>query len=102
VEFELSNGFAEAGFRAPMPESEDAEIWHAPRPRSTDYARKCSFLVTGCMGSRFVPVADVQQHQEMRWRPMPSLCLEHLPCGQFSLELAENLGIQTYILPIGD
>ena len=107
VEFD-EQGDLQLGSVAPMPESEDAEIWHALVLGVRDYAHKCGFskVVIGLSGgvdsSLVAAIATAALGQEnVLGVLMPSpYSSEHSLSD--ALELAENLGIQTHTLPIGD
>ncbi len=91
----------------PLPESEDAEIWSALVLGVQDYAHKCGFskVVVGLSGG--IDSALVAAIATTALGPenvlgvlMPSpYSSDH--SVKDALALAENLGIQTHILPIG-
>jgi len=93
---------------APLPESEEAEIWFALVLGVRDYARKCGFskVVIGLSGG--IDSALVAAIATAALGPenvlgilMPSpYSSDH--SVQDALALANNLGITTQILPIGD
>lgn len=93
---------------APMPESEDEEIWNALVLGVRDYTRKCGFskVVLGLSGgidsSLVAAIATAALGSEnVVAALMPSpYSSEH--SVKDALELASNLGIQTYTLPISD
>ena len=106
VEFDEQRDL-QLGSVAPMPESEDAEIWHALVLGVRDYARTCGFskvaigLSGGVDSSLVAAIATAALGQEnVLGVLMPSpYSSEHSLSD--ALELAENLGIQTHTLPIG-
>lgn len=93
---------------APMPESEDAEIWNALVLGVRDYTRKCGFskVVLGLSGgvdSSIVAAiaAEALSPENVLGVLMPSPhSSDH--SVKDALDLASNLGIKTYTLPIGD
>lgn len=93
---------------AAMPESEDEEIWNALVLGVRDYTRKCGFskVVLGLSGgidSSLVAAiaAAALGSEKVVAALMPSpYSSDH--SVKDALELASNLGIQTYTLPIGD
>ncbi len=106
VEFEQRD--LQLGSVALMPESEDAEIWHALVLGVRDYTRKCGFskVVLGLSGgvdsALVAAIATAALGQEnVLGVLMPSpYSSEH--SIHDALALAENLGIQTHTLPIGE
>ncbi|WP_421659478.1 NAD+ synthase [Leptothermofonsia sp. ETS-13] len=94
-------------FITPLPENEDAEIWSALVLGVRDYARKCGFskVVVGLSGgidSALVAAiaATALGSENVLGVLMPSpYSSDH--SVKDALALAENLGIQTHILPIG-
>lgn len=93
---------------APLPDSEDAEIWSALVLGVGDYARKCNFkkIVLGLSGgidsSLVAAIAsEAIGAENVLGVLMPSpYSSDH--SVKDALELAKNLGIATEIIPIGD
>jgi NAD+ synthase (glutamine-hydrolysing) len=93
---------------APLPECEDEEIWKALVLGVKDYVRKCGFgkIVLGLSGgidsALVAAIASAAIGKEnVLGVLMPSpYSSDH--SVKDALKLAENLGIQTQILPIGD
>jgi NAD+ synthetase len=93
---------------APLPECEDEEIWNALVLGVGDYVRKCGFgkIVLGLSGgidsALVAAIASAAIGKEnVLGVLMPSpYSSDH--SVKDALKLAENLGIQTQILPIGD
>ena len=107
VEFDEQRDL-QPGSVAPMPESEDAEIWHALVLGVRDYARKCGFskvaigLSGGVDSSLVAAIATAALGQEnVLGVLMPSPYSSDHSLSD-ALELAQSLGIQTHTLPIGD
>jgi NAD+ synthetase len=108
VEFDEHERDLQLGSVAPMPESEDAEIWHALLLGVGDYTRKCGFskVVIGLSGgvdSSLVAAITTAAlgPENVLGVLMPSpYSSDH--SIQDALQLAENLGIQTHTLPIGE
>lgn len=108
VEFDEQRRDLQLGAVALMPESEDAEIWHALVLGVRDYARKCSFskVVIGLSGgvdsALVAAIASSALGQEnVLGVLMPSPYSSDHSIHD-ALELAGNLGIQTHTLPIGE
>ncbi|GET42931.1 NAD+ synthase [Microseira wollei] len=93
---------------APLPECDDEEIWNALVLGVGDYVRKCGFgkIVLGLSGgidsALVAAIASAAIGKEnVLGVLMPSpYSSDH--SVKDALKLAENLGIQTQILPIGD
>lgn len=96
------------GTIAPLPESEDEEIWNALVLGVRDYVRKCGFskIVLGLSGgidsALVAAIASAAIGSEnVLGVLMPSpFSSDH--SVKDALQLADNLGIQTQILPIGE
>jgi NAD+ synthase (glutamine-hydrolysing) len=108
VEFDESRQDLQLSTGSPEFDSEDEEIWHALVLGVQDYARKCRFskVVLGLSGgvdsSLVAAIASVALGKEnVLGVLMPSpYSSEHSISD--ALALAENLGIKTNILPIGE
>lgn len=108
VEFDEIQRDLQLGSVAPVYESEDEEIWHALVLGVRDYARKCRFskVVLGLSGgvdSAIVAAiaSDALGKENVLGVLMPSpYSSEHSISD--ALALADNLGIRTNILPIGE
>jgi NAD+ synthase (glutamine-hydrolysing) len=108
IEFEPEKKDLRPGAIAPQPASEDAEIWLALVLGVRDYVRKCGFskVVLGLSGgidsSLVAALATAAIGREnVLGVLMPSpYSSEH--SVKDALQLAQNLGINTQILPIGD
>ncbi|WP_017319326.1 NAD+ synthase [Mastigocladopsis repens] len=108
VEFEQVQQDLQLGFIAPEYESEDEEIWHALVLGLRDYVRKCGFskVVLGLSGgvdsSLVAAIATSALGQEnVLGVLMPSpYSSEHSISD--ALALAENIGIKTHTIPIGE
>jgi NAD+ synthetase len=108
VEFDRQERDLQLGSVAPLPDSEDAEIWHALVLGVRDYTRKCGFdkVVIGLSGgvdsSLVAAIATAALGSEnVLGVLMPSpYSSEH--SIQDALELADNLSIRTHTLPIGE
>ncbi|MBF2074884.1 MAG: NAD+ synthase [Synechococcales cyanobacterium C42_A2020_086] len=108
VEFDPISGDLQSGTIAPQPESEEAEIWAALVLGVRDYVRKCGFskVVLGLSGGidsslvAAIAAAAVGADQVLGVL-MPSPYSSDHSIND-ALALAENLGIQTQILPIGN
>lgn len=108
VEFDEVQQDLQQGFVAPTSSSEDEEIWHALVLGLRDYVRKCGFtkVVLGLSGgidsSLVAAVASAAVGKENVFGVlMPSpYSSEHSISD--ALALAENLGIKTTTLPIGE
>jgi len=106
VEFDEQKRDLQQGSIAPMPESEDEEIWQALVLGVRDYTRKCGFskVVIGLSGgvdsSLVAAIATAALGQEnVLGVLMPSpYSSDH--SIQDAQQLAANLGIQTHTLPI--
>lgn len=108
LEFDLDQHDFLASSIAPRPESTDAEIWSALVLGVRDYARKCGFskIVLGLSGgidsSLVAAIAAVAVGAEnVLGVLMPSPYSSDHSIND-ALELANNLGIATQTLPIGD
>ncbi len=93
---------------APLPECDDEEIWNALLLGVGDYVRKCGFgkIVLGLSGgidsALVAAIASAAIGKEnVLGVLMPSPYSSDHSVND-ALKLAENLGIQTQILPIGD
>lgn len=108
VEFDEQERDLLLGDVAPMPESEDEEIWHALVLGVRDYARKCGFskVVIGLSGGvdsslvAALATAALGQNNVLGVLMPSPYSSDH--SIKDALELAENLGIQTHTLPIGE
>jgi len=108
VEFDEQKRDLQLGSVAPMPQSEDEEIWQALVLGVRDYTRKCGFskVVIGLSGgvdsSLVAAIATAALGQEnVLGVLMPSpYSSDH--SIQDAQQLAANLGIQTHTLPIGE
>ncbi len=108
VEFDRQTGDLQLGVVASMPETEDEEIWRALVLGVRDYTRKCGFskVVIGLSGgvdsSLVAAIATAALGKEnVLGVLMPSpYSSEH--SIKDALALAQNLGIQTHTLPIGE
>lgn len=108
VEFDEEQRDFRSGSIAPEYESEDEEIWHALVLGLRDYVRKCGFskVVLGLSGgidsSLVAAIATAALGKEnVLGVLMPSpYSSEHSISD--ALALAENLGIKTHILQIGE
>lgn len=106
VEFDPESDL-QLGSIAPSPESEDAEIWCALVLGVRDYARKCGFskVVLGLSGGidsalvATIAAAAVGAENVMGVLMPSPYSSDH--SVNDALELANNLGIQTHVLPIG-
>ncbi len=105
---DYQNGDLQPGTIAPPPPTDDAEIWQALVLGVQDYARKCGFtkVVVGLSGG--VDSALVAAIAAAAIGPanvlgvlMPSPYSSDHSISD-ALALAENVGIQTQTLPIGD
>jgi NAD+ synthase/NAD+ synthase (glutamine-hydrolysing) len=93
---------------APLPDSDDAEIWAALVLGVRDYARKCGFsrAVIGLSGGvdsalvAAIAVAALGANRVLGVLMPSPYSSEHSVSD--ALELAKNLGIQTQTLPIGE
>ncbi len=93
---------------APLPATEDAEIWQALVLGVQDYARKCGFSkavigLSGGIDSALVAAiaAAALGRENVLGVLMPSPYSSDHSISD-ALQLAENLGIHTQTLPIGD
>ncbi|MGQ9870673.1 NAD+ synthase [Leptodesmis sp.] len=93
---------------APLPDSEDAEIWSALVLGVRDYARKCGFSkavigLSGGIDSALVAAIATEALGQANvlgvLMPSPYSSAHSI---KDALQLAENLGIQTQTLPIGE
>jgi NAD+ synthase (glutamine-hydrolysing) len=92
----------------PLPESEDEEIWKALVLGVRDYVRKCGFskIVLGLSGGidsalvAAIAAAAIGKENVLGVLMPSPYSSDH--SVKDALKLAENLGIQTQILPIGD
>ncbi|MBD2250190.1 NAD+ synthase [Nostoc parmelioides] len=108
VDFDESQRDLQLSSIAPIYESEDEEIWHALVLGVRDYAQKCRFskVVLGLSGgidsALVATIATAALGKENVFGVlMPSpYSSEHSISD--ALALADNLGIKTQILPIGD
>jgi NAD+ synthase (glutamine-hydrolysing) len=108
VEYDLAAREVQSGAIAPPPASEDEEIWGALVLGVRDYAHKCSFSkavigLSGGIDSALVAAIATAAlgPQQVLGVLMPSpYSSDH--SVQDALELAQNLGIATETLPIGD
>jgi NAD+ synthase (glutamine-hydrolysing) len=108
VDFDPATRDLQPGAIAPQPDSNDAEIWAALVLGVRDYMRKCGFsqVVLGLSGgidsSLVAAVAAAAVGAEnVLGVLMPSpYSSDH--SVKDALDLAENLGIQTQTLPIGE
>ncbi|MEH1961483.1 MAG: NAD+ synthase [Nostoc sp.] len=108
VEFDEAQRDLQLGSVAPVDESEDEEIWQALVLGVRDYARKCGFskVVLGLSGgidSAIVAAiaAAALGKENVLGVLMPSpYSSEHSISD--AMALAENLGIKTNLLPIGE
>ncbi|MBD2388652.1 NAD+ synthase [Cylindrospermum sp. FACHB-282] len=108
VEFDEVQRDLQLGSVAPVYESENEEIWHALVLGVRDYARKCRFsqVVLGLSGgvdSALVAAiaSDALGKENVLGVLMPSPYSSQHSISD-ALALAENLGIKTNILPIGE
>jgi NAD+ synthetase len=108
VEFDLPSRDLQHGAVTPMPATEDEEIWNALVLGVRDYTRKCGFtkVVLGLSGG--VDSALVAAIATAALGPenvlgvlMPSPYSSEHSIGD-ALALAENLGIKTHTIPIGE
>jgi len=108
VEFDETQGDFRLSSVAPVYESEEEEIWHALVLGVQDYAQKCGFskvllgLSGGIDSALVATIATAALGQEnVLGVLMPSpYSSEHSISD--ALALADNLGIKTQILPIGE
>jgi NAD+ synthase (glutamine-hydrolysing) len=108
VEFDENSKDLQLSTLAPMPESEDEEIWKALVLGVRDYSRKCGFAkvvigLSGGVDSALVAqiAASALGKENVLAVLMPSpYSSEH--SVQDALLLAKNLGIKTQTLPIGE
>lgn len=108
LEFDEQEQDLHLGYVAPMPESEDEEIWHALVLGVRDYARKCGFskVVIGLSGGvdsalvAAIATAALGQNNVLGVLMPSPYSSDH--SIQDALKLADNLGIQTHTLPIGE
>ena len=108
VEFDLASRDLQHGAVAPMPATEDEEIWNALVLGVRDYTRKCGFskVVLGLSGG--IDSALVAAIASTALGPenvlgvlMPSPYSSDHSIGD-ALALAENIGIKTHTIPIGE
>lgn len=96
------------GTIAPLPESEDEEIWNALVLGVKDYVRKCGFskIVLGLSGgidsALVAAIASTAIGSENVFGVLMPSPFSSDHSVKDALQLAENLGIQTQILPIGE
>jgi NAD+ synthetase len=108
VEFDEQARNLQPGTVTPMPETEDEEIWQALVLGVRDYARKCGFskVVIGLSGGvdsalvAAIATAALGQKNVLGVLMPSPYSSEH--SVQDALALAENLGIQTHTIPIGE
>ncbi len=107
VDFDLTQHDLCRGAIAPLPESEDAELWSALVLGVRDYAHKCGFLravigLSGGIDSALVAAIATAAlgAEQVLGVLMPSPYSSDHSIGD-ALELAHNLGIKTETLPIG-
>ena len=105
---EFHNGDLQPGYIAALPESEEAELWAALVLGVRDYAQKCGFskVVIGLSGgidsALVAAIATAALGSEnVLGVLMPSTYSSDHSIND-ALALAENLGIHTETLPIGD
>ena len=108
VEFDESSKDLQLSTLAPMPESEDEEIWQALMLGVRDYSRKCGFTkvvigLSGGVDSALVAqiAASALGKENVLAVLMPSPYSSDRSV-QDALHLAKNLGISTQTLPIGE
>ncbi len=108
VEFDERSRDLQHSSIAPMPETEDEEIWQALVLGVRDYTRKCGFskVVLGLSGgidsSLVAAIATAALGKEnVLGVLMPSPYSSDHSISD-ALELAKNLGIQTQTIPIGE
>lgn len=93
---------------APLPESEDAEIWKALVLGVQDYIRKCGFskVVIGLSGGIDSALVAAIAKAALGPKNVLGVLMPSPHSSDHSvkdaLELSQNLGIQTHTLPIGD
>jgi NAD+ synthetase len=108
VEFDRRSRDLQHSSIAPMPETEDEEIWQALVLGVRDYSRKCGFskVVLGLSGgidsSLVAAIATAALGKDnVLGVLMPSPYSSDHSIND-ALELAKNLGIQTQTIPIGE
>lgn len=108
VEFDERSRDLQHSSIAPMPETEDEEIWQALVLGVRDYSRKCGFskVVLGLSGgidsSLVAAIATAALGKDnVLGVLMPSPYSSDHSISD-ALELAKNLGIQTQTIPIGE
>lgn len=108
VEFDLASRDLQHGAVAPMPATEDEEIWNALVLGVGDYTRKCGFskavlgLSGGIDSALVAAIATAALGSEnVLGVLMPSPYSSDHSIGD-ALALAENLGIKTHTIPIGE
>lgn len=108
VEFDQGSRDLQHGVVAPMPATEDEEIWNALVLGVRDYTRKCGFskVVLGLSGgvdsALVAAIATAALGKEnVLGVLMPSLYSSDHSVGDAHV-LAENLGIKTQTIPIGE
>ncbi len=107
VEFDEQQRDLQLSSIAPMPDT-DAEIWHALVLGVRDYARKCGFsqVVIGLSGGVDSSLVAAIATSALGATNVLGVLMPSPYSSNHSihdaLELAQNLGIQTHTLPIGE
>ena len=108
VEFDEAQGDFQLGSVAPVYESEDEEIWQALVLGVRDYARKCRFskVVLGLSGGIDSAIVAAIATAALGKENVLGVLMPSPYSSEHSISdavaLAENLGIKTNLLPIGE
>jgi NAD+ synthase (glutamine-hydrolysing) len=108
VEFDRASGNLKPATIAPKPECEDAEIWQALVLGVRDYIHKCGFqkVVLGLSGGIDSALVAAIAAEAIGEKNVLGVLLPSPYSSEHSitdaLALADNLGINTEIIPIGD
>ncbi|MBN3940477.1 NAD+ synthase [Nostoc sp. NMS9] len=108
VEFDEAQRDLQLGSIAPMYESEDEEIWQALVLGVRDYARKCRFskVVLGLSGGIDSAIVAAIATAALGKENVLGVLMPSPYSSEHSISdavaLAENLGIKTNLLPIGE
>jgi NAD+ synthase/NAD+ synthase (glutamine-hydrolysing) len=108
LEFDQQQRDLQLGAVAPMPESEDAEIWKALVMGVRDYTQKCGFykVIIGLSGGVDSSLVAAIATEAVGAENVLGVLMPSPHSSDHSihdaLELAKNLGIQTHTLPIGE
>ncbi|MEH2410131.1 NAD+ synthase [Nostoc sp.] len=108
VEFDEAQRDLQLGYVAPVDESEDEEIWQALVLGVRDYARKCRFskVVLGLSGGIDSAIVAAIATAALGKENVLGVLMPSPYSSEHSISdavaLAENLGIKTNLLPIGE